>query len=145
MKYTTEITINLPIDRVIKLFDNFENLYKWQPTLKSQTHLEGEPGQTGAKTLLVYVERGRSMEMIEEIISRNFPDDSSAIYTARGVVNIHKNKFEEISPEKTRYTTITEFKFSGIMTILSLFMRRAFPKQTLMRMHMFRKFAENNP
>ena len=35
MKFIVEITINLPRDRVITLFDSTENLYKWQPDLIS--------------------------------------------------------------------------------------------------------------
>jgi len=30
MKYTSEVTINLPRDRVVELFDDPDNLPKWQ-------------------------------------------------------------------------------------------------------------------
>ena len=44
MKYTAEIRIALPRNKVIELFDNSANLYKWQPGLKRVTQLEGKPG-----------------------------------------------------------------------------------------------------
>ena len=49
MKYTTQVEINLPRKRVIELFDNSENLKKWQEGLISFDHIEGEAGKEGAK------------------------------------------------------------------------------------------------
>ena len=54
MKYSNEIIINLPVSRVVELFDSIENLYKWQPELVSFEHLSGEPGMAGAKSKLLY-------------------------------------------------------------------------------------------
>jgi hypothetical protein len=34
MKYTSEVTIGLPRERVIELFDSSENLSRWQPDLR---------------------------------------------------------------------------------------------------------------
>lgn len=45
MKYKLDIIINKPVDEVIKLFDNPDNLKKWQPELVSFEHLSGEEGQ----------------------------------------------------------------------------------------------------
>ena len=56
MKYTTEVEINLPRAKVIELFDNPENLNKWQTGLVSFEHTEGEPGKEGAKSQLKYRE-----------------------------------------------------------------------------------------
>ena len=44
MRYKTEVIINLPRDRVIELFDSFENLKEWQEGLLSHDHVSGEPG-----------------------------------------------------------------------------------------------------
>ena len=44
MEYQTESMINLPRLRVIELFDNPDNLLKWQPGLKSFKLVEGEAG-----------------------------------------------------------------------------------------------------
>lgn len=44
MKYELEITINLPRERVIELFDNPDNLKKWQEGLQSFSHRSGTPG-----------------------------------------------------------------------------------------------------
>ena len=53
MKYTREVVIDLPRDRVIELFDDADNLPKWQEGLQRFEHVSGEPGQPGAKSRLV--------------------------------------------------------------------------------------------
>jgi hypothetical protein len=44
-EYTVEIEIALPRHRVIELFDNPNNLVRWQTGLQSVEHISGEPGQ----------------------------------------------------------------------------------------------------
>lgn len=142
MQYECETVINLPRARVIELFDDPDNLSKWQPGLQSFEHISGELGQTGAQSRLVYDENGRTIEMIETISTRNLPDEFSATYEAKGVHNWVSNHFYEIEPDKTRWVMETEFKFSGMMRVMALFMRGAFPKQTRKMMDNFKQFAE---
>ncbi len=54
MKYTHHITIDLSRDKVIALFDNQENMFKWQPGLKEVTPISGVQGEEGAKMKLFY-------------------------------------------------------------------------------------------
>ena len=74
MHYTVEIDIDLPRDRVIELFDSTENLKKWQRGLQVFEPLEGEPGQPGAKSRMVFQMGKRKIEMVETITERNLPD-----------------------------------------------------------------------
>ena len=143
MKYTTEVTINLPRQRVIELFDDPDNMAKWQPGLLSFEPISGEPGQPGAKSRLRYDMNGRKMEMIETITSRNLPDEFAGIYDAKGVHNIIVNRFYEDGPDRTRWVTENEFQFSGIMMLFGLFMPGSFRKQSLETMNDFKAFAEN--
>ena len=69
MKYSVEVSINKNRGEVWRLFDNVENLYKWQPTLKEFNLESGEPRKPGAKSRLKYLESKREIEMIETIIS----------------------------------------------------------------------------
>ena len=71
MKYTLSTTINLPRSKVIELFDNPDNMSKWQPELQSFEHISGEPGEPGAKSRLKYKMGKREVEMIETITARN--------------------------------------------------------------------------
>ncbi len=49
MKYTAEIEIDSPIEKVIKLFDNPGNLGKWMEGFQSFVPVNGIPGQVGSK------------------------------------------------------------------------------------------------
>ncbi len=142
MKYVCEVSLDLPRDRVIELFDSTENLYKWQPSLQSFDHLSGEPGHPGAKSKLVYLEGKRRIEMIETITRRNLPDEFSGTYEAKGVKNVVINRFLDESG-KTRWITEQEFQFSGVMKLIAPFMRGAFPKQTRKFLNQFKDFAES--
>ena len=143
MKYTSDLLIELPVSRVIELFDSFENLQKWQPGLISFEHLSGVPGAPGAKTLLAYDTKGRREEMIETIITRDLPDEFTATYEAKGVMNWVSNRFVEEGGDRTRWLMENEFRFSGIMRVASVFMRGMIAKQTLADMTRFKEFAEN--
>ncbi len=142
MRYTEEIIINLPRERVIELFDSFENLKQWQEGLEEIEHLSGESGQPGAKTRLVYNMGKRKMEMIETIITRDMPDEFSGTYDASGVHNIIRNTFYP-QGETTRWHMDCEFQFSGFMRIMAFFMGQSrFRKQTRKGMESFKRFAE---
>ncbi len=45
MQYTNEVIINLPVDKVVELFDNPDNMKYWQPGLVSFENISGTPGQ----------------------------------------------------------------------------------------------------
>jgi hypothetical protein len=137
-----ELVIDLPRARVIELFDDPDSMRKWQPTLKSFEPLSGTPGQPGAKSRLVYEERGRTIEMIETVTSRNLPDEFSGTYATRGLMNWITNRFVEEGPTKTRWISETRFEFSGLMRIMAALTRGAIRKQTLQFMHNFKQFAE---
>lgn len=143
MKYTSDIVIDLPRTRVVELFDDPENLKKWQPGLESFEPVSGVPGQPGATSKLVFEDNGRRMELIETITSRNLPDEFSGTYEAKGVHNIISNRFVEEGPNRTRWIAENEFQFSGFMKLVSFFMRSAFPKQTRIYLERFKEFAES--
>jgi uncharacterized membrane protein len=142
MKYTVQIDIDLPRDKVVELFDNTENLYKWQKGLQSFEHLSGEPGQPGATSRLKFKMGKRNIEMIETITLRELPDRFDGTYDTAGVFNIVKNTFQPLDDKRTRWLSENEFRFSGFMRIIGFLMKGAFPKQSLKYMQDFKAFAE---
>ncbi len=143
MRYTTSIDINLPLDKVIDLFDNPENTKKWQPSLIEYKPLQGEPGHPGAKTKLRYQMGRREVEMVETVNTRHFPEEFTVTYTAKGVWNLVVNRFEQLDADRTRWTTKHEFQFTGMMKVLSWFMPGVFKKQSRQTMKDFKRFAES--
>jgi len=142
MHYTVEIDIDLPRDRVIELFDSTENLKKWQRGLQVFEPLEGEPGQPGAKSRMVFQMGKRKIEMVETITERNLPDAFAGTYDTKGVHNVVTNRFLEIAPDKTRWVSENEFVFSGFMKVVGFLAKGAFPRQSLKYMQDFKAFAE---
>ena len=144
MKYTSEVVIDLPRERVIKLFDNGDTLTKLQEGLQSYEHVSGEPGQPGAKSRLVFDRRGRRFEMIETIIERNLPDEFSGTYETESGWNLIKNRFVEEGPDRTRWIAETEYRSSDLMMkLMTIFLRPMFTSTTLKRLREFKAFAES--
>ena len=143
MKYMTEIEIDRRRTMVIELFDNPDNLKHWQPGFQSFEHLSGTRGQPGAKSKLVFLNRGRTMEMIETITVRNLPHEFSGTYDIKGIYNEVRNYFTEVAADKTKWVSHIEFRFSGIgMKILVALFPGMFKKQSQKFMQLFKEFAE---
>ena len=144
MKYTIDISINIPRERLIELFDNPDNLPKWQEGLKSFVQLEGKAGQEGSSSKMVYSGRKSDLIITETVIRRNFPDLYSVTYKSKGVYNKVVNHFSEPEPGQTIWKIINEFRFSGMMALMAPFMKSAFTSNTLLNMERFKAFAEKS-
>ena len=142
MKYTVFTSIKQPREKVVELFEDPENIAKWQKGFVSMQVKEGAPGATGSKTLLQYKMGKREMEMLETITVNNLPEEFTATYEAKGVWNEMKNFFEEDGEGATKWQAEVEFKFKGFMRLVAFFMPGAFKKQTLKSMQDFKQFAE---
>ncbi|MCL6267909.1 SRPBCC family protein [Flagellimonas myxillae] len=143
MKYTCEITVDLPRDEFLKKLDNPDNMKHWQRGLLGYEHLSDKPGAEGAKMSLKYQMGKREMEMVETILKRALPDAFHLSYDAKGVHNIQKNFFIE-EDGKTKWVSESEFQFSGFgMKLMGFLMPGAFRKQSMKYLNDFKAFAEN--
>ena len=143
MKYATEVTIDLPRDQVIPLFDSSDNMGKWQDGFISMEHVSGEPGQPGAVSALKYEMRGREVDMKETVESNNLPDEMTFIFEVDNVWNRHENLFYD-EGSKTRWVTNTEFRCTGLMMrAMTFLMPGMFKRETLKQMNAFKAFAES--
>ena len=144
MKYTTEITIDLPRDEVIRKMDSVENMKHWQRGLIGVEHLSGTPGDVGAKMKISYKFGKREMDLVETITKRNFPQEFHATYDAKGMHNIQHNYFSENAEGQTNWKSESEFIASSFfLRAMMFFMPGAFKKQTKKYMEDFKNFAEN--
>jgi len=143
MHYVTEITIDLPLRKVLDLFENPDNMKDWQPSLKSVESISGEPGKPGAKATLVHQMGQREIEMVETILEKNLPDTFRATYEAQSVFNEVNNTFKSIDDKKTLWIMANTFKFSGLMAFIPLFLKGSFKKETSKNMQLFKQFAES--
>jgi uncharacterized protein YndB with AHSA1/START domain len=142
MKYATEIIIDQPVDKVVQLFDNPDNRFKWMEGLQKCEPMSGNQGHPGAKAKFTFQMGKRKVEMVETILTRDFPDDFTVSYEADQVFNIVKTSFTPLLDEKTRYVTEHEFQFKGFMKVFGFLMPGAFKKQSMKYLKDFKKFAE---
>ncbi len=143
MKYTTEITVDLPRNVFIEKFDNPENMKHWQKGLISYQQISGPAGEEGSKMELAYMMGKRELVMIETIIKNNLPYEFHATYDAKGVHNIQKNYFKDLDGSQTLWVSESEFQFSGMfMKLIAFLMPGAFKKQSLEYLKSFKAFAE---
>ncbi len=88
MKYSGDIIIEQPREKVIEKMDNLENLKHWQKGLISTEHISGTPGEVGAKMKLNYKFGKREMTLVETITKRGFPDEFHSTYSTKGMHNL---------------------------------------------------------
>ena len=142
MKYNTEISINLPREKVLELFLNTDHLKQWQPGLLSFTHLEGEQGEEGSRSELIFEGRKGELVMTETISLKQLPEIIHMKYRSRGVNNDVKNRFTEQEAGVTLWQIENLFRFKGIMMFMIPFMKHDFIHNTMLNMDRFKVFAE---
>lgn len=143
MKYNNEVRINAPLEKVVGLFEDENNLPKWQEGFISAEIIEGERGKVGLKSKLRYKMGKREIKMIETITVWDLPQNFTANYEANNVFNTVANHFEAIDENTTRYYTENEFTFKGVMKIFAFLMPGAFKKQSQKYLNDFKNFVEN--
>ncbi len=143
MKFALAITINLPRERVLEIFDDHDNVTKWQPNLVSRELLEGKLGYPGCRTRMVFNTLGQRIEMLETVISRDLPDEFRAEYSSNGVLNTARNIFIAQTPETTRWISENVFTFSGLKGVaLKRVPEALYKSQTRSVMMEFKRYAE---
>jgi len=143
MNYTIELEVDKPRDEVARLFMDEASLPFWQPGFVSIEHLSGDEGKPGAKSKLLYKNRGRDVEMIETIQVFSPPDEFTATFEAKGMHMTVKNLFYEAGENKTRWVSENEAQTSGLMMkIVGILMPGCFKKESMKYNVAFKAFAE---
>ncbi|SDG70373.1 SRPBCC family protein [Psychroflexus sediminis] len=142
MTYTTEIIIDRPREEIIKVFEDSSLLPHWQRGLKRSRVISGKEGEVGSKRKLYISIEGQSIKMTETIIKKNLPEEWHGNYTAKGMESIQKNYFEAIEDHKTKWTSYSEFKFSGFMKLISKLLPDIFKKRSVLVQQDFKAFIE---
>ena len=142
MKHKAEILIDADLATVWRMFDDPDNMAKWQPALKSFTHRSGIPGQPDAVSELVYDENGKNVVMTETITARRDESFLGGSYESDWGTAVVFNHFEETAEGKTRWTSNLNYRFKGFMKIMALFMHRSIRNRSDRDMNRFKLFVE---
>ena len=141
--YTVSVEIDLPRNEVIEKFSNVENLYHWQNGLQSVEHISGEPGQEGSLTKMIYDDGGNRIELLETILQNNLPDSFDGFYSWGHGENTLKNRFMEISPNRTLWESTCCYKMNTLfLKLMGLLMRGKFISQNQKFLDNFKAFCE---
>jgi len=144
MKYKLELTLNKPRTDVWRVFDDPNNMDKWQPTLTKIERLEGMAGQPGSVATLTFKSGEREYSLIEKVTYREEPTRLDGFFVNEFAINTIKNTFLEKSINETLWKTEVEFKFKTILMILMApFVKKRFVANTQRDMKRFKEWVEN--
>jgi hypothetical protein len=145
MKFACSTEINSPINNVVELFGNTDNLKKWQEGFVSFEHISGTPGEKGAKSKIVYNTGKHIIELTETITTNNLPAEITSLYEHKHMTNTMRNCFTPINADQTKMDIYIEYtKFNGVIPkLMAFFMPGVFKKQTQKWLDNFKRFAEN--
>jgi hypothetical protein len=143
MKYTVSINISKPLNEVIALFDDQNNLKHSFPNLEFTELISGTAGQPGAITRMTFKNNNRKIVLIEKILVRNYPDEFTCSYDTKGVHNIVRSSFKPCGENCTTYTSEQEFKLRGFVSVIGWLMPGAFKKESMKHLTAFKNFAES--
>ncbi|MDD2575554.1 MAG: hypothetical protein PHD47_03685 [Acholeplasmataceae bacterium] len=136
--YEVEITINKPIDDVIRImFDYHQMRFYGVPILDHHVHLEGKPPLEGAVTELYYKHQDETVKMVEVILNNNLPTSITRQYTLGTVKNECKDFFTE-----TNGSTIWKMDVLFVFPENKPINKEEFKKKTLNQMNAFKDYIE---
>lgn len=142
MKYTTEIIINKPRTEIIQVFEDSSLLPHWQRGLKRSRVISGKDGEEGSKRKLYITIEGQSIKMTETILKKDLPEEWHGRYTSKGMESIQRNYFVVLNEQQTKWTSYSEFKFSGFMKLVSTLLPDIFKKRSVLVQQDFKAFIE---
>ncbi|WP_019038968.1 SRPBCC family protein [Psychroflexus tropicus] len=142
MKYSTEIIIQKPRQEIIEVFENSDLLPHWQRGLKRSRVVSGKAGEVGSKRKLYIRMEGQNIKMTETILKKKLPEEWHGKYSSKGMESIQKNYFEALTSNETKWTSYSEFKFSGFMKLVSTILPDIFKKRSVLVQQDFKAFIE---
>lgn len=143
MKVKAQIIIDASHEFVWRVFDNVDNMSKWQPTLKSFTQLSGPAGEPGSKAELIYDENGREIVMTESMTEKRKPDFMAGIYESRWSKAVIVNHFQKLDDNKTLWVVYANHRFKGMKKLMSLFIRKSIRRRTEEDLQRFKLLVES--
>lgn len=133
IKFNGYIDINRPVELVAELFADPNNLKEYQDGFVRKDLVEGEAGQVGAISKMIYLYGKNEMELIETITENNLPESFAANYHHVHMDNTMKCSFKSLSDDQTRYAY--EYEYTRIEWVIPRLMTILFP-------NMYRKQGE---
>ena len=140
MKFTCHTTINAPLQTVIEMFENPDNLKEWQDGFLRIDPISGTPGEVGSKSKLTY----EKLELIETILRNELPEEFKANYEHKHMINTMSCRFKKIAPNRTIFEQEIQYtKFNGFaIKLMAKLFPGMFKKQVQKWIDQFKVFVE---
>lgn len=144
MKFSCFVDIKLDRDEVTALFENSENMKFWQDGFVSFKRVSGGKGEVGSKSMILYNQNGRKMELKETLEVYNLPEELTGFYEHEMMDNRMQNLFSINADGTTRWTANIHYtRVKSFMKIFVWLVPSMFQKQVQKWMDQFKHFAEN--
>jgi carbon monoxide dehydrogenase subunit G len=143
MKYTFDIEIDAPLEKVAKLAGDPTKRTEWMDGIESYEKLEGQPGTEDSKSKMVFKVGNMKMAMVGTVVENKLPESFTESIDASNVTTTVVSRFEATSPSKTKYISEQEFNFKGLFNkLVGFLLQNEFKKQTRRHMEGFKQLAE---
>ena len=137
-----EIEIDKPLRDVYRAFKDPDNLPRWLTGLQRTEQLSGEPGEVGSVSRQIYLERGRTVEMIETITAHEPEKLFAGTLEGPGMKGTLRVDFVDRGPR-------TGLRFSGdvepcsfMMSIFMPFMKKSIRQRQAGDLDTFKRLVE---
>lgn len=144
MKFKGSIDINQPVEKVVALWADPQNLKEWQDGFVKKETISKTEGEEGAVSKMYYKAGGRELELTETVISNQLPDSFEGHYHHIHMDNTMKSTFVAIGDNQTRYETEVEYtRINWIMPkLIAILFPSIYRKQGEKWMNNFKEFVE---
>jgi uncharacterized protein YndB with AHSA1/START domain len=129
MRLTIDTLLERPREVVWRVFDDPENLPKWQPSLRRIERQKGSPGQVGAVSRLFFSGDGHDLKLTETVTGRREPEEFLASYDSGHTHNTVHHRFIDLGDGRTRWLVEAEFQFKGFLRLASLALQGTIEKR----------------
>ena len=137
-----KIEIDRPLKDVYAAFANPENMPRWLHGLQRTEQIKGKPGQVGSQMRMIYLERGKTVELIETITAHEPMKYMKGVLTGPGIESaIHMEYVDR--GDKTTVISRSEWQSKGIMmAIMKPFIKNQVRKRQGGDLQRFKKLME---
>jgi uncharacterized membrane protein len=140
--YSAEVTVNKPVEKAFKTFNNSENIKNWIPEVKSFEVINENPGKTGSEYKIVVENQGQEIAMTEKVMAYVPNEKVTLFFDAENMLKKDDYNFTE----KDGITTITLNSScrseSYIMACMFPYFKGTFQKQDQTYLNNFKQFVE---
>ena len=141
--YTTQITINKPVEEVFKVFNKPGNIKNWVPEIKTIDTLNLNPGITGSIFKMVVDNQGQEITMTEKVMAYVPNEKVTLFFDAENMLKTDDYIFTEKNNATTIKLHTTCKSDSYVMSCLFPYFKGTFIEQDQAYLNNFKTYIEN--